>query len=263
MAFTYDYQKDIRLDVGPNSYIMTVGRAPVNYCQRYSNIYNCSASLQRGSREFYTNKNKEKPTITLKKSKRELSEMVTLLVYQREYKKTVKKIFFSIRKKIVGKNPQQDLANNRCAQWGMFYKKSSLLKDVTSYGLDLEYLNEYKYRCWIAELKEGKLARQAIENIERKNHDFLVNTKYLINPPVLELLGNIENIPHNLRKFHVQLLACASNKGDQKMFDLLTSCTSEHLIKQRNLIQRKFNEKLDLRKFRKVCSFYHKLKNLK
>lgn len=263
MTFTYDYQKDIRLDVGPNSYIMTVGNTPINYCQDYNKIYNYSPRLHASTINFYTNKIEHKPKITLKKTKRELSELVTSLVYQREYKRTVKKIFFSIRKKIIGRNPQQDLANNRCAQWGMFYKKTNILKDVTSYGLDLEYLNEYKYRCWVTELKEGKLARQTIENIERKNHDFLVNTKYLINPPVLELLENVENIPHNLRKFHVQLLACATRMNDKKMFDLLISCKSEYLIKQRNIIQKKSNEKLDLRKFRKVCNFYHKLKNLK
>lgn len=246
--FVYDFHNDVRVDISPNSLILTAFNQPVNYQQPVSKI------LTYGKDGIFSmEKIKVFPTIKLK-SGRVLPSYMMPKIFRKEYNKIFKKSYFSCRKKIIGKNPEQDKCNSLCANWGRIFKQKPL-DDVTTYGADLPFLLEQPYRCSLAEFF-GKRASIQIKNIEELNHDFLVQTKYLINPPVIELLLSEPNIPANLSKSHIQLLACAKYNKNQEMFDVVKNMSKDEIAKAKKEVGKKTGNKFDFRKFKHVRQFY-------
>lgn len=249
--FEYDFHKDVRVDISPKSLILTAFDQPVNYQQPFSRILDRRFCVHT---EFVSEKFKILQELTLK-SGRKLSPYITQSIYKREYNKTFKKMYFSARKKIIGKNPEQDKCNALCARWGRLFKKETL-KDVTTYGLDLQFLLAEPHRCSIAENAEKK-ANILINEIESINYDFLKQTKYLINPPVLQMLSRVPNIPANLSKSHVQLLACAEYYKNEELFNEILNMSNDAFLKLRKKINICYNQKFDFRKYKDIRNFYH------
>lgn len=252
--FVYDFHNDVRVDISPNSLILTAFNHPVNYQQPISKILTHGRDYA-----FSTEKVKFFPTLKLKTG-RELPTYMMGKIFRKEYNKLFKRSYFSCRKKIIGKNPEQDKCNSLCANWGRLFKKEPL-SDVTTYGADLPFLLEQSYRCSLAEFF-GRRANIQIKNIEELNHDFLVQTKYLINPPVIELLLTEPNIPANLSKSHVQLLACAKYRKSQEMFDIIKSMSKDEIDKAKKELGKRFGQRFDFRKFKHVREFYRYYSNI-
>lgn len=247
--FEYDFHKDVRVDISPKSLILTAFDQPVNYQQPISKV------LVYGKDFLFTQEKIKVVTSITLKTGRKIPEYIIPKVFKNEYNRTFKKAYFSARKKIIGKNPEQDKCNALCAQWGRFFKNEPL-DDVTTYGADLQYLLAEPYRCSLAE-HFGKKAEKTINQIESINHDFLKQTKYLINPPVLDMLSRIPNIPVNLSKSHVQLLACAEYNKDEEIFEEILKMSSSDLDKLKKKMCVCYNKTFDFRKFKRVREFYH------
>lgn len=246
--FEYDFHKDVRVDISPKSLILTAFDKPVNYQQPVDKVlkYGCH-------NEFASEKVKRIPEITLKSGRKLPIYILESSVYKREYLKTFKKTYFSARKKIIGKNPEQDKCNLLCAHWGKFFKKDTLI-DVTNYGADLDFLLGQPYRCSLAEYF-GKNCESKISHVESINHDFLAQTKYLINPPVINMLARTPNIPANLSKSHVQLLACAEYYKHEELFYEILKMSTDDLIKLKKKME-KAHGPYDFRKYKEIRRFY-------
>jgi len=252
--FEYDYHEDIRVDISPTTLVLNAFGKYVNYQQPIKKfLHNISVNAA-----LFAHEKKQIIPQIVRKNGKVIKDYALLSVFANEYKKWVKIKYFSARKQIIGKNPVQDQVNKNCALWGAIFTKNVQL-DCTMHGLELDYLAEKPYRCWAAETAPAN-KQSFIDQLEHNNSDFLEQTKYVINPPTLNFLANFPNVPTNLSKSHIQLMAIAHYYKDMNAVDTLISMNSQQFLKYRKEVTKKQETKFDFRKFKHVRYFYQATK---